>query len=312
MGATLSPYLLQIARAPVGTVASIAVCIVTRTRVSIRNRFKNFLNDNPLKIIEFERELEAIRSEFRQSAENVQSTARNAARIGENVIAAVKPIELALRDLNGRIIALEGRTATTDPLFTNSRSSDGEQRDIADETDRAFAEIDVRLKRIQQQLTTVIDQHSTLEKMFEGVTAWKNESSEMIGSIDVRLAAVDGYIESLARRLDQEQKERADLSTLTKSLPQSIASPKTTPEQAAQCLRELERRFAFIAPKLAELEAWLNSVSAAVDRRLPVNRKDTSQIGSPGDTDNSGNDGEVDSGAPYPGHTGNAVASRSD
>ena len=60
---------------------------------------------------DLERALDDLRTEFQHS---VETTSSRATRIGERVLAAVKPIEVALRDFSSRIANVESRANASD------------------------------------------------------------------------------------------------------------------------------------------------------------------------------------------------------
>src|SRR5262245_56801848 len=66
-----------------------------------------FAVDRELEII---RELEILRDEYVASIESARVASDRAGRIGQAVIAAVKPVELGLRDLSSRVGELEQRS----------------------------------------------------------------------------------------------------------------------------------------------------------------------------------------------------------
>src|SRR5262245_29985335 len=66
--------------------------------------------------------------EFQHSIEAVEAKAAEAAKLGENVIAAVKPIELALKDLNSRVVHLHARVDVGAKLLEKTRVADVDTR----------------------------------------------------------------------------------------------------------------------------------------------------------------------------------------
>jgi chromosome segregation ATPase len=157
-------------------------------------------------------------SSIRRRLEAVESNATTLEKIGQNVIAAVKPIELALKDLNSRVVVLEERTTANDQLLSELMSSVAQQQSVLDEKEVVLAELNIR---VGEQLATITHQLSTVEQMIERETTLNAERSESIGDIDAKLSGVDNRIAALTRRLELGEYKRGELSELIAFMPDS-------------------------------------------------------------------------------------------
>jgi chromosome segregation ATPase len=216
-------------------------------------------------------------SSIRKRLQAVQSTARTIEKVGQDVMAAVKPIELALKDLNSRVVVLEDRTEVDDQLLFELTSSVAQQQSILDEKAVVFAELNVR---VGEQLATITNQLSTIERMIERETTLNAEQSESIGNVDAKLSVVENRISALARRIELGDNKRSELSVLIAFMPESIARLNSASEHTADTLRNLDRDLATIRSKLWELEA--RSTQAVVDVRLQEDQKETDENASIG------------------------------
>jgi hypothetical protein len=183
-----------------------------------------------------------LQPELRHAIETAQATAGTAVAVGDKVIAAVRPIEAALRDLSGRLSKLEQRADANDALSADLKSSLRAQEGAARENARVVEGINVRLGEFEHQLIAVSDQLSGLKQMIEAMKARNGENSEPLRTIDTNLAVIRSQMDDLSQRLDSGQRSLADLSTKTVSIEELVASLKSTSQQAEQKLADLERR----------------------------------------------------------------------
>jgi chromosome segregation ATPase len=227
-------------------------------------------------------------SSIRKRLEAAESNATTLEKIGQNVIAAVRPIELALKDLNSRVVVLEDCTEANDQLLSVLTSSVAQQQNTLDEKAIVLAELNVR---VGEQLATITHQLSTIERMIERETTLNVEQSESIGNIDAKLSVAENRIAALVRRLELGENKRAELSELIAFMPDSIARLNSASEHTAETLRNLDRDLATIRSKIAELEA--RSTEAVVDVPLQEDRKDTDEDAATGATGTDGVDPAV-------------------
>src|SRR5258708_2908168 len=244
MRIALSQYALHIGVALFALIAAFAAWAVLHRSGWVRRSGGRFEEEGHVGHYDFDRELEALRRELQHSIEANQATARRTAEIGENVISAVRPIYSALRDMSSRIAGLERRADVSDELSADLKSSLRGQESSSEENARIVEGINVRLGRFEQQLAATSDQLLSLNWMTEATTARNKENSEELSTINTGLAAVQRQMGGLSQRVDLGQKDQTDLSTRIWSMADLIASLKSSSEQAAQQLADLERRFA--------------------------------------------------------------------
>jgi chromosome segregation ATPase len=255
-GMALSPYTLPIALTLIVMTGAVAAWALLREFSSIRKRL-----------------------------EAAESKARTIETVGQNVMAAVKPIELALKDLNSRVVVLEDRTEANDQLLSELMSSVAQQQSTLDQKAMALAELDLR---VGEQLATITRQLSTSETMIERETTLNAEQSEAIGNIDAKLSVTENRIAALVRRIELGENKRAELSMVIAFMPDSIARLTSASEHTADTLRNLDRDLAIIRSKLAEVEA--QSAQAVVDVAVQEDHKETNESASTGATGTDGVD----------------------
>jgi uncharacterized protein YoxC len=264
-GLALSQYALSFGLALIIVLAAaLAAAIMFRKRGLTRGRSNHTDDNHYATYIDFDRALKAFRREFWHSLDGAQSAARSATTIGERVIAAIKPIELALRDLNNRLVNLEQRA--NDPIAAEQKHSSEESGHVVD---------NVHLKGLERQLIAVTDQISSLKQLIEGVRERESDRSTSIEAIDAKLADIQSKIDCLNPRLDHVENRQADLLNLNNSLVDSLTSLR---EKTAQRVADLEQRF---VAKATELEARLSSVPAPDDLHAAVAMKGAAESTTP-------------------------------
>jgi hypothetical protein len=252
----LGQYALHIGLALVVLIAALAAWAILHKRRAIRR-------DTEIDTGRPDPALHDLRREFRQAIEAAQATASGATTIGEKVIAAVKPIEAALRNLSSRLSELEQRADANDELSADFKSSLRAQEGASEENARVVERINVRLERFEQQLIAASDQLSKLNQMIEGMTAGNEKNSAALRSINTSLTAIQSQMDGLSQRLGLSETDLADLSTKIVSMGESVGSLRSSSQQAAQKLADLERRLASEAK---------NELSDVGDQTAPVDR----------------------------------------
>ena len=232
-------------------IAASAAGIVLRKRGLIRGRAKD---KSYVGYADFERGIEDLRREFRHSSDAAQAATRRATTIGENLISIIKPIELALRDLNARLIRVEQQANETATFVV------GLQKQLSENNGR----ISIQTETLQQRLIAVTDQLSLLEQMIEIVKGRGESNDTATEAINARLADIQSQIDGLFPRLELGEKERADLSTLHNSLAEPLKTLTISSERVAERIADLEQRFLLMA---TEFEARLSAAehSSATD-----------------------------------------------
>ena len=194
-------YAVYVGVAFVGTLAAVAILATLRWYLTIYfNRTK--LDGEALRA-EMTRSLAIIRAELQSAVAKAEAAAGNARRIGEAVIAAVKPIEGALRHLSSRIAAMELRADASDRLHADHKSSTERLQSWLENNAYAAGEMDVRLNEIQRQLAATTDRLSSLEETMREVTLNSAESHRIVTGIDGRLREIDEQFAKFSDRVDR-------------------------------------------------------------------------------------------------------------
>jgi chromosome segregation ATPase len=151
---------------------------------------------------DLKRALDDLRTEFQHSIETTSSRATR-------VLAAVKPIELALRDFSGRVANVESRANASDQMSASLQSSLRAQESTSKQLARTVETMNSRLEIFQQDLTVVSGQLSTLRQMIEAMTARNDKHDEKQSTIEVSLGAVQGQMADQLEGVNLGQTEPA-------------------------------------------------------------------------------------------------------
>jgi len=208
-------------------------------------------------------EVQTILNGFQDSIEASLAEAQKAAKIGEAVVAAAKPIELALRDFEQRITELQSRADATESRSAELKSALGEGEKSLAGHGRAIERIDVLQDGFSQQLTAAIALLSSLKPMVDSALSRHKETDEQLRAINNNLAAIQAQLDGLPGRVDVVEKGQARLSALTQSLSQSVGALKAVADETAQRISALESRLLW---RIEALETLANSAQAAADR----------------------------------------------
>src|SRR5580693_2592528 len=95
--------------------------------------------------LELPGELPAILTEFQHSIDAAHAEAQKGTKMGEAVVAAVKAIDLAIRDYQKRISDLEKRTSESEKQSEESKKSLAARQASLDENAKSLAALNVRL-----------------------------------------------------------------------------------------------------------------------------------------------------------------------
>jgi hypothetical protein len=187
------------------------------------------------------------------------------------VLAAVKPIEVALRDFSSRVANVESRANASDQMSAGLQSSLRAQEITSKQLARTVETMNSRLEIFQQDLTAVSGQLSTLRQMVEAMTARNDKHDEKQSTIEVSLGAVQGQM------ADQNlgQTELTKLSSKTDSMVGSVTGLESSAQQADRHLSALQCYFASKPPKPEET---LTGTPIGVDS-TPTEKEDTSEHG---------------------------------
>src|SRR5262249_4558651 len=137
-------------------------------------------NKGYVEFADFEHGIENLRREFRLSNDAAQAAIRRATTIGENLVSIIKPIELALRDLNGRLIRLEQQSNDAVTYVA------GLQKQLSEEN----GQIATKTEGLQQGLTAVTNQLSLLETIIQGIKVQGESNDNATAASNAHLAAI--------------------------------------------------------------------------------------------------------------------------
>jgi chromosome segregation ATPase len=235
-------------------------------------------------------ELPAILNEFQSAIDTAQADAEKGTKIGEAVMAAVKAIDLALRDYQKRIADLETRMEGSEKQSAELAQSLTSRQASLDQNSKALAGLEVRLDGVAKLLTALTEQfadfkqatESGIDTRFDGVgkqlTAVNDQlaglrqasesgasqhkaAGEALRVISGSLAALKSQVAGLAQRLDVEETGQARLSALAEATSASVAALTATSEKNAQEIVALEPRLLW---KIESLETLVNSTQASI------------------------------------------------
>ena len=212
----------------------------------------------------FKRELETAPREFRDLTEAAQGAADRAEKIGDNVIAALRLIDVALRDLKRRITKLEERADANTELLGDLKSSLEVQGQSSEKTGRTVGQIRVRLDGVVQQMVSLDDQllqlRQTLKKLQEEVDRTVSHV------IDGRLASIQDQVTSHAEFLASIEATYADLSKLRATVDLLDLSTRAREWRLSSTI---EQRIAALTDQLPPLRQMLDMLREEIDRTGP-------------------------------------------
>jgi cell division protein FtsB len=203
----------------------------------------------------------------KHSMEAVEAKAAEAAKVGENVLAAVKPIEFALKDLSKRVGELHARVDVSGKML--AKLSSPSRADEPSPEEKARAAVDAKLEELQPRLKVLSDDLSTLKQAVEGMTA---RESAIADTVETSLVDVQGQINALILRIERGERSRADLSLVA-----SLANLKASSEEIAQRVAEMERHF----PSVPNLETRPVTIAIPVDVQPTEVAGETPEITAP-------------------------------
>jgi hypothetical protein len=231
----LSQYAIHIGFLVVGLIAAAGAWALLRNRRPLRRE------DPSYRIyVDFQRTLEGLRREFQQSITTNEAAASRTSALGERVIAAVKPIEAALRHLRDRMYELERRVDSLDETSVGLKS-------LLEERDRGRQESEIiedkRYERFEQQLSAMAGQLSSLKRTIDDVSERNGKDDDRSRTLESSLAAFQGRVEDMSLRLTQTEDQVSSILSAIESMAQSIAGLKLFSEQAVQNPSQRETPF---------------------------------------------------------------------
>jgi hypothetical protein len=203
-----------------------------------------------VKAADLKRGIEALRLEFRRSLDDTRTTTtKRATTIGDNLLSVIKPIDVAVTDLNLRLGKLEEHADAVSSFMT------GPQRQALEENER----IDARLTKVEQKLKPLIEQISLLRQTIDEASIRDQERGRSIDFLNSRLMDTQRQADGLFSRLELGEKARADLGTLVGLFIKQLKRVNVNSAETALRVADLEG----LRSKVTGIEERLSS---AVDR----------------------------------------------
>jgi len=236
VGRTLDQYAVEIG------LALLVLITVTAALTISRRRY--------VKAADLKRGIEALRLEFRRSLDDTRTiTTKRATTIGDNLLSVIKPIDVAVTDLNLRLGKLEEHADAVSSFMT------GPQRQVLEENER----IDARLTKVEQKLKPLIEQISSLRQTIDEASIRDQERGRSIDFLNSRLMDTQRQADGLSSRLELGEKARADLGTLVGLFIKQLKRVNVNSAETALRVADLEG----LRSKVIGIEERLSS---AVDR----------------------------------------------
>lgn len=228
VGQFISDYAIQV---------GVALVVLTATAVWIISRRQRYI-----KSADYMRGIEVLRLEFRRSIDEARAaTTKKAAAVSDKLLSVIKPIDRSVTDLNVRFARLEERADAVEAFI-------GPQKDVLRENEQ----IDARLRKLEQRLTTLTDQVSLIEQTIDEA---RLRDQERNNSIDARLTSTEKQMDDLFPRLELGEKARADLGGLISLFVKQLKRVNIISSETAVRVVKLES----LRSKIAGLEDRLNS-----------------------------------------------------
>jgi chromosome segregation ATPase len=232
----LDQYAVEIGLAFLALITAAAAWIVSRRRY--------------VKFADLKRGIEALRLEVRRSLDDTRTTTiKRATTIGDNLLTVIKPIDVAVTDLNVRLGKLEEHADAVSSFMA------GPQRRALEDNER----IDARLTKVEQTLKALIEQLSLLRQTIDKVVVCDQERDNSIESLDSRLMETQRRADGLFSRLELGEKARGDLGALIGLFVKQLKRMNVNSAETALRVADLEG----LRSKVSGLEERLGS---AVDR----------------------------------------------
>ena len=270
----MDQYAVEIGLALIVLTTAAAAWIVSRRRY--------------VKSADFKRGMEALRLEFRRSLDDTRTaTTKRATTIGDNLLSVIKPIDVAVTDLNVRLERLEEHADAVSSFMA------GPQRHASEDNER----IDARLTKVEQSLKALIEQLSLLKQTIDEVTAQERETGNSIESLDSRLMDARKRADGLSSRLELGEKARADLGSLIGLFVKQLKRVNVNSAETALRVADLEG----LRSKVSGLEARLSpadtqdkflSTGNSTENNNDFNSDATVKVGDAVDLSETNNGGE--------------------
>ena len=181
----LSPFALQLGFAIAAVIAALVAGFLMLRQGSRRSDRGETESGDYVRHSDLKRTLQSVRREFDNSIEAAQAAAERAAKRSESVVSAVKPIELALPELRGRIAQFKGRDGAR--ASAGLKPWPGREDQSAGAGAAVIEDEDVTPEGREQRLRDATDLlFLTLNQVIEG--AKREGESTAVRAIEARLA----------------------------------------------------------------------------------------------------------------------------
>ncbi len=196
-----------------------------------------------VKSAEFKRGIEVLRLEFRRSIEEARAaTTKKATTVGDKLLSVIKPIDINVTELNVRLARLEERADSVEAFIARP------QKNVLQETEQIAA----RLSKLEQNLTALADQVSSIEQTIDAANVGDQERNNVT---EARFTNAEKQMGDVFLRLELGEKARADLGGLISLFVKQLKRVDMTSAEAAVRLAKLES----LPSKIAGLEHRLSS-----------------------------------------------------
>jgi chromosome segregation ATPase len=196
---------------------------------------------------DFKQGMGVLRLEFKRSIEEARAvTSRKATVINDKLLSVIKPIESTVTDLNVRLARLEEHADAVETFMA------GPQKQALEENER----IGTRLRRLEQRLDALPDQHLLIEQTIEAASVRDQERNNSIEVINSRLMNTQKQVDELFPRLELGEKARADLGTLISLFVKQLKRVDINSAETVLRVADLES----LRSKVTGLEERLSSI----------------------------------------------------
>lgn len=191
----------------------------------------------------FKHDIEALRLEFRQSLDHTRTAStKRATAIGDNLLSILKPIDVAVTDLNVRLGKLEEHADVVSSFMA------GSQRQDLGENEQIYG----RLTKVEQRLKALVERLSLLNQTINETARGDQQRDKSLESLNCRLIDAQRQADGLFSRLELGEKARDDLGSLISLF--------------VKQLKRVNINSAEIALRVAGLEALRSKVSGLEER----------------------------------------------
>jgi hypothetical protein len=211
----------------------------------------------------FKHDIEALRLEFRRLLDHTRTAStKRATAIGDNLLSVIKPIDVAVTNLNVRLGKLEEHADAVSSFMA------GPQRQALEDEEQIYG----RLTKVEQRLKALVEQLSLLNQTINEATIGDQQRDKSLESLNSRLIDAQRQADGLFSRVDLGEKARVDLGSLIGLF--------------VKQLKRVNINSAEIALRVAGLEALRSKVSG-LEERLGSDRDDCYSTGNLVENDNA-------------------------